>query len=469
MDEKKIEGRPIERSKQTAIIVVLAIAGLCSSIMFTLVIPIQSQLPDLLNTSRENSAWVVTATLLAAAVASPIAGRLGDMYGKRNVALLLVGLLIVGSIIAGSSPGVLGVIIGRTLQGPVAGIVPLGISMLRDFLDPNRLNSAIAFLSATLGVGGAIGLPASAMVAQYGDWRLLFLMSGAIGILVFVLILCVIPSTTRTDRSRFDYLGAVGMGFGLVCVLLVISRGNEWGWTSTPVVLFSVAGISTLILWGIYVLKSSNPIVDLRSAKRRPILLTNIASLALGFSLFVSNITFPQILEIPQGAGPGLGVPLVMASLVVAPLGVMMMIVSPVAGRVAQKFGPRLLLISGSSALVVTYIYALFWHTEIWQILLANVLVGVGLGLSYASLPMLIMSSVEPADTGQANGLNALFRSLGTSVASAVVGAVLASNVIEQEGIWVPSGRGFEHAFIMGGVAALISVLFAAFLPSKKA
>jgi MFS family permease len=138
--------------RQGAIVAVLAIAGLASSFMFTLVVPIQSKLPELLNASREDTAWVVTATLLAAAVFTPIAGRLGDMYGKRRIVLVLLGLLIVGSVIAALSPGIGGVIVGRALQGAVTGVVPLGISIMRDVLHEDRVDAAIALMSATLGV-----------------------------------------------------------------------------------------------------------------------------------------------------------------------------------------------------------------------------------------------------------------------------------------------------------------------------
>jgi MFS family permease len=99
--------------------------------MFTLVVPIQTRLPDLLHANRDDTAWVVTATLLAAAVITPIAGRLGDMYGKRRIVLVLLATLVVGSVIAAVSTGLIWLIVGRALQGAVTGVIPLGISILR--------------------------------------------------------------------------------------------------------------------------------------------------------------------------------------------------------------------------------------------------------------------------------------------------------------------------------------------------
>src|SRR6478736_4281374 len=121
--EENARRRLTRMPRQGAIIAVLAIAGLASSFMFTLVVPIQSKLPELLNASREDTAWVVTSTLLAAAIITPISGRLGDMYGKRRVVLALLAVMVAGSVIAAASPGIVGVIVGRTLQGAVTGVI----------------------------------------------------------------------------------------------------------------------------------------------------------------------------------------------------------------------------------------------------------------------------------------------------------------------------------------------------------
>jgi MFS family permease len=223
---------------QGAIIAVLATAGLCSSFMFTLMVPIQSRLPELLNASREDTAWVVTSTLLAAAVITPISGRLGDMYGKRRIVLVLVGVMVVGSVIAALSPGIIGIIVGRALQGAIVGVVPLGISIMRDVLHEDRVDSAIAFMSATLGVGGALGLPISALVTERSDWHVLFWMAAGLGVIVFGLVVWIIPVSVLRTAGRFDFIGAAGLAIGLIGILLAISRGNEWGWGSTPVLAF---------------------------------------------------------------------------------------------------------------------------------------------------------------------------------------------------------------------------------------
>ncbi|MBN9214969.1 MAG: MFS transporter permease [Microbacterium sp. SCN 70-200] len=452
--------------RQGAIVAVLAVAGLASSFMFTLVVPIQAKLPELLGASREDTAWVVTATLLAAAVMTPIAGRLGDMYGKRRIVLVLVATLIVGSVIAALSTGLVWLVVGRALQGAVTGVIPLGISILRDVLHEDRVDSAIALISATLGVGGALGLPISALATEYADWHTLFWMAAALGVIVFVLVLWIVPVSVLRTAGRFDYAGAAGLAIGLTGILLAISRGDQWGWLSAPVLACGLGGAGILLVWGWYELRVAEPLLDLRVAARRPVLLTNLASIAMGFSLFSSNVSYPQLLELPPPAGFGLT--LLAASLVIMPSGLVMMVLSPYSGRLAGTVGPRRLLVLGAIALIAAYGFSLVLASEVWHILVANVLIGVGIGFGYAAMPMLIMRSVPQSETGASNGLNALFRSLGTSAAAAVVAAVLASMSTVQGGVQVPTAAAFQATFALGIGAAVIALVMAAFIPAGR-
>ena len=446
----------------------LALAGLCSSFMFTLVVPIQSQLPTLLNASRDDTAWVVTSTLLAAAVFTPIAGRLGDMYGKRRMVLVLLAVMIAGSVIAAVSGGIVGLIVGRALQGAVVGVVPLGISIMRDVLHENRVDSAIALMSATLGVGGALGLPISALVAENADWHWLFWIAGGLGAVVFALVLWIVPVSVLRTAGRFDYLGAAGLAIGLIGILLAVSRGNTWGWTSPLTLGLAVGGILILLVWGWYELRVENPLLDLRVAARRPVLLTNLASVAMGFALFTSNVAYPQMLELPLATGVGLGLSLLAASLVVMPSGLVMMVLSPISGTLARTIGPRVLLIAGSISLILAYGFSLFFSTEVWHFVVANILIGFGIGFGYAAMPMLIMRAVPPSETGASNGLNALARSLGTSTAAAIVGVVLATLSTGEGDTRVPTAEAFHVSFLLGIGAAAVALVLALLIPTRE-
>jgi MFS family permease len=425
------------------VVAVLALAGMSASFMQTIVLPIQSELPELLDASREDTAWVITATLLSASVVTPIAGRLGDMYGKRRIALALLAVLVIGSAVAALSQDVAMLVIGRALQGAVVGIIPLGISILRDVLHTDRLGGAIALVSATLGVGGALGLPISAIVSENFDWHVLFWLAAGLGAVNFVLVLSFVPVSTLRTLGRFDWIGAIGLAIGLTGILVGVSRGNEWGWLSPVTLGLVLGGIGVLVLWGFFELSVESPLVDLRVAVRGPVLMTNLASIAVGFALFSSNIVFPQLLELPTSTGVGLGLSLLAASIVLMPSGLAMIVVSPVAARLTRRVGPRLLL-------------------------LVNIVIGVAVGLAYAAMPTLIMRAVPASETAAANGLNALMRSLGTSFSSAAVGATLATYSVTSGGVQFPTSEGFQIAFVFGGGAALVAVVLALLIPKAR-
>src|SRR5690606_30702082 len=231
-----------------------------------------------------------------AAICTPISGRLGDMYGKKTVALALLGLLVLGSVVAALSPSVVLLIVGRGLQGMGMGVVPLGISILRDVLHRERLGSGIALVSATLGVGGALGLPISAYVTEHYDWHVVFWVAAGIGLLALGLVARIVPVSTLRTGGRLDVVGVAGLAVGLTGVLLAVSRGNDWGWGSPRTLGLLGGGLAVLLVWGWYELRVAEPLVDLRVTARGTVLFTNLASIAMGFALFASNVVFPQLL-----------------------------------------------------------------------------------------------------------------------------------------------------------------------------
>ncbi|MHA7220423.1 MFS transporter [Arthrobacter sp. MDT1-48-3] len=456
-----------EAAHPNLVIAILAFAGMGASFMQTILIPIQAKLPELLDATREDTAWVITVTLLVSAICTPISGKLGDMYGKRRVAVVLLSLLIVGSVISALSPTVVPLIIGRGLQGTGMGVIPLGISILRDILPKERLGSAIALVSATLGVGGALGLPISALVTENYDWHALFWVAASIGTIALILFALLVPSTAGQPLGRFDFGGAFGLALGLTGLLLAVSRGNGWGWSSPPTLLSLATGVVALLVWGWYELRQSNPLVDLRVSARGPVLMTNLASIAMGFALFSSSIVFPQLLELPEATG-GLGLTLISASFVLMPSGLAMLAISPIAGRAERRVGPKPLLVAGAIIIASAYLAAVLVDLTLWWVLGINTVIGVGIGLGYAAMPTLIMRAVPVNETGAANGLNTLMRALGTSVAAAVIAAVLANSAQNTAGAAIPTEAGFSLALILGLTTAALCAVLAALIPTPK-
>ena len=453
----------------TAVVAVLAFGGIVVSLMQTLVIPIVGQLPQYLNASASDTAWANTATLLAAAVATPVMGRLGDMYGKRRILLLSMAMLVIGSVVAGLSDSLVPMIVGRALQGLSSGVIPLGISILRDELPAERLGSATAMISASLGVGGALGLPAAALIADNFDWHTLFWTSAALGVVALVLVLVTVPESRVRTGGRFDLPGAAGMAAGLVSLLLAISKGADWGWTSGTTLGLFAAAVVILLVWGFYELRVDQPLVDLRTTARPQVLITNLASVAIGFGMFSMSLVIPQLLQLPEETGYGLGQSLLAAGLVMAPSGLVMMALAPVSALLSRAKGPKITLMTGALIVAAGYGLNVLLMDEVWHFVLASCVIGAGIGFTYGAMPALIMGAVPASETGAANSLNTLMRSIGTSVASAVAGVVLAQMTTSFGPYTLPGEGGFRTVLALGAGAALLGFAIAAFIPRRRA
>ncbi|TXR95900.1 MFS transporter [Streptomyces sp. col6] len=451
------------------VVATLAFAGTVAAIMQTLVTPLIAELPTILDTSSSNAAWVITATLLVSAVCVPVSGRLGDLLGKRRMLLACSVPLIAGSVVCALSSSVVPMIVGRGLQGMGMGMVPLGIALLRDVVPPEKMSSSIALVSASLGIGGALGLPIASAVAQYASWRVLFWGSAVLAAAICALIWFVIPDVPAGAKGqRFDVPGALGLAAGLVCLLLAVSKGADWGWTSTTTIGLFAAAVVVLLAWGFWELRTTDPLVDLRTTARPRVLITNIASLFVGFGMYAGMLIAPQLLQFPEATGYGLGQSMLQAGLWMAPGGIMMMVVSPFGGKLTDARGPKFTLISGVLVIAAAYGLGILLMGSAWGLMLFLMVSSSGVGLAYGAMPALIMSAVPASETAAANGFNTLMRALGTSVGAAVIGAVLAQLTTEAGGFTFTSEAGFRTGLVLGCGVALVAVAISAFIPAVR-
>ncbi|MGZ4455295.1 MAG: MFS transporter [Nocardioides sp.] len=449
-------------------VVALCIGGLSAALTQTLVIPIQSELPGLLGTSPANAAWVVTVTLLAAAVSMPVAGRVADLVGKQRVLVASAAILVVGSVVCALSSTLVPMLAGRALQGMAMGFIPVGISLMREITPPDMAATATAAMSATLGVGGAIGLPLSAWIVQVGDWHALFWVATGVSLVVLVLTWFAVPHVHDAQPGRLDVPGVVGLAVGLVSFLVGISKATTWGWGDARTLGAIVAGLVVLLLWGAYELRQSDPLVDLRTSAQLPVLMTNVAAAAIGFGMMAQSIVMPQLFQLPTATGYGLGQSILAAGLWMAPAGLMMLVFAPVSSGLIRGVCARVTLMVGAAVLGSGYLVAFFLMSAPWQLLVASLVCSAGVGIGYAAMPTLILDAVPMREAGAAVGLNALMRSMGTTIAAAVMGTILTGNTRAFGPVELPTQGAFQLCFVAGAVAAFAGVALTALIPRRR-
>jgi len=449
------------------------VATLCScgtvvALQQTLVVPLLPDFPEILDTTTDNASWLVTSTLLVGAVATPIVSRLADMIGKRRMMVLCMLVMIAGSVIAALRPVFALVVTGRALQGFAAALIPVGISILRDELPREKVPSAVALMSATLGIGGGIGLPASGLIYEHLGWQAIFWGSAAIGAVLIIAVLAIVPESAIRTRGRFDYVGAVLLSIALTSLLLAISKGGTWGWTSEWILGLFLVTLVVLMVWVPFELRVGQPMVDIRTSTRKPVLLTNIASVLVGFAMFGNLLATTQQLQLPVSTGFGFGASVVVAGLYMLPSSLAMVAFAPVSAGITRRSGAKTTLVIGCVFLAVGYVARVFLTASVWQVVLGATIVSVGTAIGYAAMPTLIMRSVPITETASANGLNTLLRAIGTSTASAAVAAVLSSVTIDVGGTTLPSLEAFKDIFWIAAAASIAAAAVALALPSRQ-
>lgn len=457
--------RPGRVFSPSVVIAVLAISGMAASLMQTLLVPLLGDLPEILQASVDDVSWVITATLLASAVATPTLSRLADMFGKKRMLMVCLGLLLIGSIIGALSSTLLWVIIARIFQGSAAAVIPIAMSIMRDELPEEKLSSGVALMSATLGIGAAIGMPLSGVVYGLFGWHAIFWVSGLFAVIMMTAIGIVVRESVIRTGGKFDYLGAILLSGALTSLLLAISKGGSWGWTSSQTLYMFGISAAIFALWIPLEFRNPRPLVDLRVSMRRPVLMTNVTSILMGFAMYANMLATFILLEMPSTTGYGHELTSLQAGLVMIPTSLTMVVLAPVSARITRIFSAKITLIAGAGLMGFGYVSRIFFHDTVLLIAIAAVIVAAGTAIAFAAMPLLIMGAVPDTETAAANGLNTLLRSIGSSVSSAAIAGVLAVMVVEIGGKNLPTLQAFQVIFAIAAAASIIGAFIATAIP----
>jgi predicted MFS family arabinose efflux permease len=318
-------------------------------------------------------------------------------------------------------------------------------------------------ISAIMGIGGGLGIVLAGPIVQHLSYHWLFwlplvaVVVATAGIVVFV------PESPIRAPGRIDPLGAVLLAGWLVALLVPVSEGASWGWTSARTVGLFVASAVLAVAWVRAESRSRAPLVDLRMMRLRPVWTTNLAALVLGFGMFASFVLVPEFVELPRSTGFGFGASVTGAGVFMVPATLGMLLAGPVSGRLSSTVGSRVPLLIGSFVSCSAFVILAFAHGSSWEIYVAMLVMGIGIGFAFASMANLIVESVPIHQTGIATGMNTIVRSIGGAVgsqaAAGIVTATLAPNGL-------PSERGFTIAFAAAAGALAIGFLVALRVPA---
>ncbi|PZG17199.1 MFS transporter [Nonomuraea aridisoli] len=432
-------------------VISLAFAASIAALQNTAVVPLLPVLQRELNVSLTAVTWTLTLSLLVGAVATPLLSRFGDMYGRRRMILAALALLVAGSVMAALATSLTWLIVARVLQGAVAALVPLSIGVVRETVPRNQLATGIGVLSATMGFGSGGGMILAGLAA--GDYHLLFWIIAGISLVAAVVVAFLVRGSAPQGAARPDLLGAALMTGWLVALLVAISEGGSWGWTSPGVLgLFAAAAVLAAV-WVVVERRVAEPLVEMSMLTHRGTVGATVASMLLGFSFFTIMTGVSGFAQVPAGTGYGFGATTLQVGLFLLPSTLFMLVISLFAGRIMSRFAASSMVAVGSAVTGLAGLWLVLAHSSPAHLYVASSLMGVGLGVGYAALGTMAVEHVDPAKTAVAAGVNALVRIVGGSTAGAVIAALLAAQ---------PGVRGYQWVFGVAAAAGLVAAVFAA-------
>ncbi len=416
-----------------------------------------------LHTSQNTVTWVVTAYLLSAAIFTPIVGRIGDLRGKEHMLVATLGALAAGSVVAGLAHSIGVLIVGRAIQGVGGGLLPLSFGIIRDEFPGAKVAGGIGIIAAMTAVGGGVGLVLAGPIIRHLDFHWLFWIPLVIIVLAAICARLFVPESPVRSPGRVNWIAAVMMSGCLVALLLGVSEAPTWGWVSAKFLgLLAIAAVFGAG-WILVEVRAREPLVDMRMMRIPAVWTNNLVAFLFGVGMYSAMAFLPEFLQTPTSAGYGFGASIVQSGLYLLPLTVAMFVFGLLSGRIAARIGSKMAVIIGSSISCAAYVMLALAHKQPWEIYLASLLLGIGLGLAFSAMSNLIVHAVPPAQTGVASGMNANVLTIGGAVGAAVMSSIVTATLVSSG---IPAESGYIDGFLFLAGVTLAAVVAAIFIPT---
>ncbi|MCL2534093.1 MAG: MFS transporter [Nocardiaceae bacterium] len=426
-------------------------------------------------------AWLLTAFLLVGAMAAPLIGKLADMYGKRKMLLACVGIALVGSLLSAIATSYAMMIAGRCLAGLLVPTLFLSYSLIRDVFPQKTV--ALAVSIATSGMG-LIAIAAPFLTGWLLDdfgFRSIFWFFVICLVVLGGLIQLTTPESNVRLRSRIDLVGAILLGAGIAGILIAVSFGPSWGWTNGGTLAYLIGGIALLIGWVVSARTIKEPLIDLDVLGKRPVLLTTISAGVVYGSSGLFTILLPMMVMTPAlfGLGYGFGVDAEGFALYQVPIGGAVVLGGLLVGTlVGRNMRPRPLLVTGLLLNAIAFALIAQTHDSKGIVMVICAIYGFGMGMGYASIPNLLIEAVPPQLQASSASMVGVSQSVFPAVLPVIAFAVMNNSHIVQfppeiqaslQGAVFYDNAGFQVAFWIGAVFALVGAVVAFMLPRKIA
>jgi MFS family permease len=444
---------PAPPGRPALVLVVLAVSVCGYSLAATQLLPALPVLQQHFHSSAGATAWVFTAYTLVAAPATPLIGRMGDMYGRRRMLIVVLAVFACASVASAFAQDLGELVAARAVQGLGGAILPLSFGIVRDVLPARRVPVGIALVGAMTAIGGSVGLPLGGLIIDHAPVAVLFWTGAGFGLVGLAGAVVGVPRTALRAPGRLDLPGALVLTLGLVALLIGVSFAPTWGWGSGRVLALLAGGAVVLPLWWRLESRTASPLVDPRLLRKRSVSATLLTTLAMGFGLFGTFSLLPRLAQSPVGIG-GLGLTPFVAGTLMFPTAFINAAVAPVVGVIGRARGSKLPLRAGCLVAAGGLALLSALHGNAVEIALGCAVLGVGFAAALAAAPNILVNNVSPEQTGAAMAVNTLAQNLGSAIGSQVTVTIVVAKSAGGD-----IGPGYTWAFAVAAAAALLAFL----------
>lgn len=369
--------------------------------------------------------WLITGYLLVSGASAAIAARLGDLFGRRRLMLIVLIVTVFGSILSVMTENLTWIIVGRAIQGVSGAILPLGMGLLREHVEQRRVALGVGILLSASGIGATAGLFIGGLLVDYAGWHHIFTVSAAFSLVSAAAVIVWIPHSQTRPKGAVDILG--GVLFAPAIALIMFALGEGGGAGSAHNILLFALGLLLLGGWAVHEYRHPDPLIDVRLLMG-PAALPNLCAALWAMSALQLTQVQMIFLQQPAATGIGLGLSATAAAVVKMPAKAITMFAAPAAGHVAGTWGPRIVVTTGFGLAAIGWLLLMSMHDNVWIVGgIMALFCAVGVSIIFTGLSTAVVLDAPADRTSEAMGVitvtRAVFQALGAQAVMAILSA----------------------------------------------
>jgi MFS family permease len=406
--------------------------------------------------------WLVTGFLLVAAASAAICGRLGDLYGRRRILLIVLAFTIAGSLLSAFADDIRWIIAGRCVQGLSGAILPLCYGLAREHLPAEKVPLGVSIITGTAAVSGA-GLLIGGVIIDNAGWHHIFTASAAVALVSFVAIFVGLPkSRTVPVTGRLDLLGGILFPLGIVLLLMAVGEGRDRGFGDERVLAMAGAAIAILVFWLWHELRHPNPMISVRLLANRNVAVAHLCMILVAGAAMQTVQVFPLLMQQPVWTGAGLGLAATLVGVLKLPESLLAFFGSLWSGFATQRQGPWVPMLVGGTVAGLSWLSLALLPINVWTVIGVGMLMALGTSTLYATLPNIVVTSVPAERVSEAAGFLSVtrttFKAVGAQLTSVLLSLSMVSDPSKGPGAF-PSAVTYDIVFVVIGCLSLAAAM----------